>query len=292
MKILISGASGFIGGHLIPKIIEYDIVALSSSNIKNTYCIDSVGYDFDDLYLLRHGCENVDTVIHLGSFIPKEYSEVDDISSSVSNIVSTKSILMSKLPNLKRFIYISSVDVYGDYDGEINEQTNPKPNSQYGWSKLYCEEMIKSKYKNSEVIYTILRLGHVFGEGEEKFKKVMPNMIKKALRDENIEIYGDGNASRAYIYVDDVVSVICNVLKENISDIYNVVGDCEICLNDLADSIINIIGSKSRIVHLNSCLVNKYAKFDNTKIKKGLLNNYSDFYECLRREIEYIRRLI
>ena len=92
------------------------------------------------------------------------------ISKCNSNITSTAKLLKSNLPMIKNFIFFSTIDVYG-YDNPITEETKPFPTSLYGHSKLYCEQMVSAWAAQKKVCHQILRIGHVYGEGEEKYTK-------------------------------------------------------------------------------------------------------------------------
>lgn len=234
---------------------------------------------------MRTTCTQMD----VGEFIPKVSSQANDLRATTSNITSTGCLLQSKLPSLKKFIFISSVDVYGNAEGIINEQTQVNPSTLYGWSKLFCEAMVKTYCDSCGINYQILHLGHVYGEGEEKYRKVMPIMIQKAIMNEDIEILGDGLASRAYIYVDDVAKAVLKSLSLMDSNVINIVGDRSVNLNELAEKIVRLSGSKSRIIHKQSNVDNRYCEFDNSLLRQVLLSYNAVFEECLFKEIESMK---
>jgi UDP-glucose 4-epimerase len=139
------------------------------------------------------------------------------------------------------------------------------------------------KYK---LVYKILRIGHVFGPGEEKYQKIIPLTILKLLNNEDIEIFGDGEAIRTFIYIDDVVNAILNAVELSDSEnIINVVGEYQITITKLIYELINIHGRKNiKVKYLPSSDRNRNLIFDNSKLKKTLLNKYTPFLEGLRKE--------
>lgn len=295
MKILITGASGFVGSHVLKKLLGQDVCALTSSesfDIDVIKTIDSKGYSFDEEYLLNNGCEDTEVIFHIGAFTPKSSSDANCLASNISNITSTQALLQSKLPNLKRFVYISSLDVYGNIDAVIDENTPVCPATLYGWSKLFCEKMIKTHFNNKDVNFQILRLGHVYGEGEEKYKKVMPVMIKNALEGQDITIIGDGQALRTFIYIDDVADAIINSLKLKNSEIINIVGNEAVSIKTLAEMINSISGSGVLIKHTDSDLPNRNLCFNNQKLMSTLLNQLTSLENGLKREIDYMKRVL
>ena len=149
-------------------------------------------------------------------------------------------------------MYLSTLDVYESTDDIISENTPVGPQTMYGWSKLYCEEMVKTFAKENDILFCVLRLGHVYGEGEEKYRKVMPVMIKSALKNEVISIYGDGEALRSFIYIEDVAKAVVNSLMLPSSDVINIVGNEAISINDLAKKIIELSGNDIKIEHISS----------------------------------------
>ena len=287
-KILITGATGFIGSKVLHCLIkEYgtdSIVALASSEIKGIKTLPHNDYNFDSDYLVD---ENIDTIIHIGAFTPKNSSQINDIEKSFSNISNTKKLLSLNLPNLKRIIFTSTLDVYKNAE-IITEKSSVEPISLYGYSKLYCEKMIEHFCKNKNILCQILRIGHVFGEGEEKYQKIIPITIQKIISNQQVEIWGDGKALRTFIYIEDVAKAIANAVKLEKSNLINIVGEETISVKNLVEKLIKISGKNIEIIYKNTDTPNRNLIFDNSKLKKLLLTKLVSLEEGLKREYLYV----
>lgn len=315
LNILITGANGFIGNAVMQELLKYNnlsIIELSSkvsTNICNKFPRENViflshnNYNFDANYLLNSGCENVEVILHIGAFIPKFVADANNINLCSANITNTAKLINSKLPNLQKIIYISTLDVYTESAEIISENTLTNPISLYGWSKLYSEKIIENFAKQNNLTYQILRLGHVFGEGEEKYKKMLPLTIKNVLTNNDINIFGNGEDIRTFIYIKDVAKAIVNAifLKEHnvINNIINIVGEQQISINDLVKKINEIswkiCKKQSKINYVEVAnQINRNLIFDNTKLKQILLPNYNltPLEKGLENEILYFNNLI
>ena len=300
MKILLTGATGFIGKRVLELLQEQysdaEIQVLSGSEPQHSDTIryiSSRNYAFDADYLCSMDAD-AEMMIHMGAFIPKSGSEADDIEASTGNIRSTASLLAAagKCSYLKKCIFISTVDVYSAATDALSESALTVPQTMYGWSKLYCEQMVKAFAQQHGIGYEILRLGHVYGEGEEKYRKVMPVMVRNAVDGNDITIYGDGEALRTFIYIDDVAQAIINAMTHAESETINVVGNEAVTINALASMIVRLSGAGSRIQikHCPSDFPNRNLVFDNTRLMTTLLTELVPLETGLAREIAYIRK--
>lgn len=293
MKILITGATGFIGNHVLQKLKQttHEITVLSSQSVDGFQVINAQEYHFAPNYLLENGCQEIDTILHIGAYTPKKKPEANDATRCTSNITNTETLLLSALPSLRRFIFLSTLDVYGMSEGVLTESSPCSPLTLYGQSKYYCEKMIQAYFSNTSVIHPILRIGHVYGEGEEVYQKVMPTMIRQVISGENITIYGSGQARRTFIYVKDVADAILASLELADSSVINVVGSESISINQLAEQIRTSCSSNSVIQHLPSVIPEYDLLFDNTLLREKLLPNLTPFSEGLASEITYMKGL-
>lgn len=249
--LLITGASGFIGTHLInglDRIAKYDIVALSSSSIPGFKWICHNGYNFTKEIFIDKSITTIDYVIHAGSFTPKSKDQANDIDRSLSNILSTKK-LISELPCIpKKFIFLSTLDVYGDNSEVIDEQSNVRPNNQYAWSKVYCEQLILEWARQNDVIVQILRVGHIYGPGEEVYKKFIPEIIKNIINNSEIQLFTNGLEKRSYLNIEDCVLFIIESLQLNsYSGPINLVSNKSSSILEILETLIDISGKPNQI---------------------------------------------
>lgn len=295
--ILLTGASGFIGKKLMAQLIlnygKNNIVALTSKPLENCNYILHENYTFKSDFFSTNGYgEKITTIIHAGAFIPKNSKDANDLTNCNSNIFSFEKILECEFLNLDKIIYISTIDIYDSYTNMISEKSLISPVSLYGYSKLYCERMIMEWAIKKNKSYQILRVGHVYGPGEEAYQKIIPITIKKILNNETLQIWGTGNEIRSFIYVDDVIDAILqSLLLTKSNNIINIVGQQQITINELVNKLVAFSNSKVKIEIISQPTKGKDYIFDNTKMKELLLSAELPLQEGLKKELNYMKAL-
>ena len=286
--ILLTGGSGFIGSRLLKyleSLSQYEIIALSSKPIPGVKTILHKNYTFgkSDFYETR--VDKIDVVIHAGAFIPKTAKDANNIILTGSNIFNTRHLLYN-LPPVSKFIFLSTTDVYNP-ENVITEQSVTEPGSLYGWSKLYCEQMIHRWGKENNVSAQILRVGHIYGSGEEKYQKLIPVTIRKCLADENPVIFSDGQEKRAFLHVSDCVKAIVKSidLPENIG-VINIVSEESLSVYETVSIIKDAINEKLTIEVRNNPDNIRSFEFDASKMKKYLHTPKTPFKYGIKEEIE------
>lgn len=296
MKILLTGASGFLGKHLLHSLInkygKENIVALTSKPIADCPYLLHKDYNFNEDYFLESNFSEIDIIIHAGAFTPKNSATTNDVKLCQTNILNTEKLLSSNLPMLKKFIFFSTLDVYGE-DSIINEESIVKPISLYGSSKLYCEKMVEAWAKANNKICQNLRIGHVYGKGEEVYQKIIPSTISKILKNKPIELWGTGEDLRCFIHTSDVVKAITSSLTliSYVNPI-NIVNDEQISIIDLINKIIKLSNKQCKINKIASNATPRNLVFDNAKMKKYLWTPKKNFDEGLLEEIQYMESLL
>lgn len=292
MKILLTGASGFIGGKLLAALIEKygsnAVVALTSKKITGVNCL--VYKSFSDFGLDNDCFNEITHVIHAGAFIPKDTQQSNNISLCYENISYTKSLLSYEFKNLLRFLNISTIDVYASTEEKLSENSEIEPISLYGSSKFYCEEMVKAFSAQRSISYMNLRIGHVYGPGEEKYKKVLPIAIKNIIENNPVELWGDGSDLRSFIFIEDVVESILNSLEvpeENLD--INVVSGNSVSIYDLLHKIIEVSGKQVQLHKRSSNHKKRDLVFDNSLLLKILLKEETDLIQGLKIEYDYMK---
>ena len=289
---MLTGASGFIGSHLLSQLTKIlgkeSVVALTSKKIQNVNCV--IYNTIQNFALHNDQFEDVTHIIHAGAFTPKDATQANNIGKCHENLEFTKELLSFNYKKLKRVINLSTLDVYKATSEILSEDSLIEPVSLYGSSKLYCEAMVHAFAKEQELEYLNLRIGHVYGPGEEKYKKVIPIAISNILQDKPLELWGDGSDLRSFIFVQDVVQVIINALEIKVKgrDI-NVVSGNAVSIKQLLQKII-AISEKSVIVN---CRESNHQKrnliFDNRLLTSTLLEKETEVSEGLKIEYEYIK---
>ena len=250
MRIFVTGGAGFIGTHLCKKLTTlyqvtvYDNFSNSNKEIfpdmKNLTLI--VG-DILDSTKLFDSMKNHDIVIHLAAKTDVIDSIINPDKTFETNVQGTQNILDScKYHNISKIILTSSAAVYQNSTNSVDETSSTKPLSPYGQSKLDMEKItIQSK-----INYSILRLFNVYGNGQTT--GVIVNFEKNILANKPLIIFGDGEAIRDFIHIDDVVDGIILSMK-SASGIYNIASGNGTSIADLAKLLIELSGKNSKIVY-------------------------------------------
>lgn len=293
--ILVTGVSGFIGKHLLAALVkEYGkdhVLALTSEPTSVCPYLIHHNYTFDADYILAAGHSSVDTIIHAGAFTPKNASESNDWKQSFSNINNTQKVLQLQLPELKKFVFLSTLDVYGK-DEVITEQSPVEPVSLYGHSKLFCEKMIASWAQANNKVCQVLRVGHIYGPGEENYQKLIPITIRKMLAGQTLEIWGTGNEIRSFLYIDDLVCAILQSLKIKANiDVVNLVSGNSITVKALMDKLVDISDTNTSIKIVAANGQGRNLIFDNSTMKKWMNISETPLDKGLSLEWEYMKAL-
>jgi UDP-glucose 4-epimerase len=291
--VLITGASGFIGRHLLKTLIQQkgaaNILFLTSKPIDDCPYILHDNYEIDSALFENRGLDDVTEVIHAGAFTPKKGSQANDVENCYANIRSTHLLLQALPKSVERFILLSTLDVYGITDQSITEHSVISPSSLYGHSKYYCEKALECWAKANDKIIQILRIGHVYGPGEEIYQKIIPETMRKLLRKEAPQIWGKGEELRSFIYVEDVVKMIMNTLKiDTYSGPINIVSENAIKINQLVEMLIRISGLNILPAYLPSVAIPKNLVFDNFRMREILGAEQTTLQEGLTNEWNYM----
>jgi UDP-glucose 4-epimerase len=297
MKLLITGASGFIGKNLMKAAIKKwgvgNVIALTATPNLNETSITFKNHQ-QDLGLTNAEIEriqDVDVIIHAGAYTPKSAATANAINECNSNVTFTNNLLSIDFKKLSKIIFTSTLDVYKNTT-PISESSVTGPSTLYGWSKLYCEQIIANYAQQKSINSHTLRIGHVYGPGEEQYQKFLPKTIGRILAGEEVELYGDGSELRSFIYIDDVVSaILASVELAERVDIINIVGGHTVSIKNLLYQLISISGRDVQVKQKSSSAATRDFIFDTTLIKKYLLATETDFELGLKSEIEYFEAI-
>jgi nucleoside-diphosphate-sugar epimerase len=294
---LITGASGFVGKNLLRHLDEKHpeakdkILILGSSDSLDYSVIPHKGYRFSSDDFTSRGFHEIDAVIHLGAFTPKTAADAKLYEENYSNVVNTNHLLHN-LPNKpEKFVFISTLDVYQQTADAISEQTPTIPAGFYGKCKLFCEQLVINWCEQNNVIPQVLRLGHIYGIGEEEYRKLIPEAIRKIINNERPVIYTAGKEKRSFLHTEDCVQAIWGALylPEFIGPV-NIASSFSYSVKEIIQKIIDISGKDIQAEILNNNIETRDIVFDNGKmcahfgeeqidIGSGLTQEYKTFNE-------------
>jgi UDP-glucose 4-epimerase len=291
VTVLITGTAGFVGRHLLHAAVTSfgrdQVLTLSS---QPTEICDYVLYDTRPLGIPAKDLEklnDVDVVIHAGAYTPKTSAEANSIDGCTSNISFTEALLGLPFGRLRKIIYISTLDVYEPAE-VTSERTPTNPTTLYGLSKLYCERVVSQFGLDRGLTTQILRLGHIYGPGEQEYRKFLPVAISNILRGVPVEIWGDGEDLRSLLYVGDAVeAIIAAVDYPDDIGVVNVVGGVSRSIREILRQLALVTNRPTQFVSKPYAGPARSYVFDNSKVARFLLENETPLIEGLRREYEY-----
>ncbi len=265
MKSLVTGCAGFIGSNLVDRLLSegHDVVgvdcftdyyarSMKESNLKSA--LSHERFTFVEGDILGNGSlsllDNVLWVFHQAAQAGVRASWGDSFKIySDNNILATQRLLEAcRDVGIKKFVYASSSSIYGDVSTlPMNEDMSPRPISPYGVSKLAGEHLCYLYWKNFGVPTVSLRYFTVYGP-RQRPDMAFHRFIKAVLAGEEIAIYGDGNQTRDFTYVSDIVSANLLAAESDAEgEVYNIGGGSRISVNQVIKVIETLTGSKARL---------------------------------------------
>jgi len=263
-KILITGGAGFIGSHLTDKLIEkgHDVVVidnLSTGKKENLnpkakfyeidICDSKISQIFQD--------EKPEIVFHFAAQIDVRKSVKDPIEDAEVNILGPLNLLQNcQKVGVKKFIFASSGGaIYGDTDIIPTPETHSEtPESPYGICKLTIEKYLNFFQKTFGLNYTVLRLANVYGPRQNSKGEagVIAIFCDRMLKNEEIVINGDGEQSRDFVFINDVVNATILAIEQEKSDIYNIGTGIETNINEIFRKIKGLTNSNCEEIHASA----------------------------------------
>ena len=265
-RIVITGGAGFIGSNLATAlckdnevVILDDISTGKSQNIDRlvkSELVTLVKGDITDIELLKRTFEGTEYVFHLAAIASvAESIENPDLTTEV-NLTGTMNVLIaSKDKGVKKVVNTSSASVYGNLSTvPLTEDMQTYPESPYGAQKLGGEQYCRVFYEVYGIPSTSLRCFNVYGPNQDpgsEYSAVIPKFISDITKNIPPTIFGDGNQTRDFIFVEDVVQANILVAENSASDgkVINIACGKETSINDLASKIIELIGKDMRPIH-------------------------------------------
>ena len=245
MKILVTGGAGFIGSHIVEHYQDKAEEIRVLDNLRTGYLknLDGLKHTFIegsicDRELVRQAVQGVDYIFHMAALVsvPESMSKISEcIDINVNGLLNV--LEEASAAGVKKIVLASSAAIYGDNPTVPKLETMyPEPKSPYAITKLDGEYFF-----------------NVFGPRQDPkgaYAAAVPIFIEKAVKGEDITVYGDGTQTRDFIYVKDIVGALTFVAEHpGVTGVFNAGYGGQITIEELADNIIKAAGSSSKVLH-------------------------------------------
>src|SRR6266851_3290648 len=291
-KILVTGAGGFIGHHLVSRL-KNEGNWVRGADLKLPEYSKTDANEFMQLDLRRwenclRATEGVDEVYALAAdmggmgFISAHHAEILHNNS----LINIHTLEAAHTNGVKRYLYTSSACIYPEFkQTEINalplkeDDAYPaQPQDAYGWEKLIAERLCMHYRQEYQIETRIVRFHNIFGPlgtwqgGREKAPAAMCRKVAEAKLTGNpvLEIWGDGEQTRSFCYIDDCVTGLCKLMNSNYVEPLNLGQDRLISINQLADLVAQIAGVKIVKRHVDGPQGVRGRNSDNTRLREVL----------------------
>ena len=308
-RILVTGGAGFIGSHLCKRLVEErnEVICLdnfftgSKSNIKNLL-------DYDNFELIRHDITKeiyleVDQIYNLACPASPPHYQYNPIKTAKTSVMGALNMLGLAKRVHARILQASTSEVYGD------PEVHPQPESYrgcvnpigirscYDEGKRMAETLFFDYNRQHNLDIKVIRIFNTYGPNMNPGDgRVVSNFIVQALKGEDITVYGDGNQTRSFCYVDDLVEGMCRMMdsREGFTGPVNLGNPAEFTMLELAKKVIGLTGSKSQIIHMP-------LPSDDPKQRKPVIDvakkelgwePYIMLEEGLERTIDYFKNIV
>jgi len=262
-RFLLTGGAGFIGSHIVKRLVGEGAVVRVVDNLstgqvarleKLRCSIEYVEADLADNLVSDEVVKDVDYVLHQAAIPSVQRSVCDPVGTNRANVTATLNLLEScRKAKVRRFVYAASSSAYGDTEVlPKSEEMPPNPLSPYALQKLAGEHYCKLYYSLYGLETVCLRYFNVFGPGQDphsEYSAVIPKFISKLLINELITVYGDGEQSRDFTYVENVVdaNLLAVQATKACGKVLNIGCGERITLNTLIQLLEEIVGVKAKV---------------------------------------------
>lgn len=291
-RVLVNGAGGFIGGHLVKRLKEdgcwVRAVDIKPHEFSTVPADEFILGDLRDQDFVKGVVQNVEEVYQLaadmggaGYIFTGEHDACVMHSSATINL---NCLEYGRLAGVKKFFYSSSACIYPEYNQR--DPDNPKcsegsaypaaPDSEYGWEKLFSERLYFSYMRNYGIEVRVARFHNIFGPqgtwrgGREKAPAALCRKVAEAPLGGMIEIWGDGEQTRSFLYIDECVEGVLRLMKSEFTGPVNIGSEEMVTIDQLARMAMDVASKELTIRHIPGPLGVRGRNSDNHLIREKL----------------------
>ena len=304
-KILVTGAAGFLGSHLSEQLssLGHEVIGIDSmiggyeDNVPKNIKFHKM--DCCDLKKVQEIMKKIDVVYHCAATAHEGLSVFSPFEITKNNYLASVSIFSAAVnAKVKRIIFCSSMARYGDQVSPFNEDMKPKPVDPYAISKVASEEVLKNLCELNKIEWVIAVPHNIIGprkKYDDPFRNVVSIMINRMMQGKAPIIYGDGEQTRCFSYIDDCLSCLIPMLDQKNLDkqVINIGPDEEfVTINKVAEICSNITGvnlnpiykkDRPKEVKHATCSADKARKLLSYKTTVDLVNGIKKTHEYIKK---------
>lgn len=297
VSVLVTGGAGFIGSHIAKQLLisNYEVVILDDLSGGFRRNIPQ-GAIFIEGSILDNECIEVlfkkykfNYVFHLAAYAAEGLSHFIRNYNYTNNIIGSVNLINAAVRHkVERFVFTSSIAVYGSGQTPFSEETVPAPEDPYGIAKYAVELDLQAAHEQFGLDFTIFRPHNVYGIGQnlsDPYRNVIGIFMRQIKNKESLSIFGEGNQTRAFTFIDEISSSIANCLElpETKNEIYNLGSDHNISINELATLLLSITKSDTQLSYFDARNEALHASSNHSKAMAVFeLENKHDLTETLR----------
>ena len=315
MKALVNGGGGFIGSHLVKRLKSEGYwvraVDLKRPEFSDSAADEMIIGDLRDVHVARDAVAGIDEVYQLAADMGGAgYIFTGDHDAEVMHNSATVNLNTAEAAHragVKKIFYSSSACMYPEYNQRDPENPNctedsaypAAPDSEYGWEKLFSERLYLSYTRNYGMRVRIARFHNIFGPegtwtgGREKAPAAMCRKIAEVEDGGEIVIWGDGNQTRSFLYIDECVEGVRRLMKSDFTGPVNIGSSEMVSINTLVDLVAEIAGKSVKVRHIDGPTGVRGRNSDNALIQAKLgWNPSASLVSGLERTYEWINQQV
>jgi UDP-glucose 4-epimerase len=305
VKALVTGAAGFMGSHVADACLELGMDVTATDDLSGGFRENVpegaswVAGDLRDESFVaslwrEHG--PFDYVYHLAAYAAEGLSHFVRVFNYRTNLEASMHLVnQSVLHGVERFVFTSSIAVYGTNQLPMTEELVPRPEDPYGISKYAVELDLAAAREIFGLRYTIFRPHNVYGERQniwDKYRNVVGIFMNSAVNGRAMPVFGDGSQTRAFSHIDDVAPAIARspLVDAAADEIFNIGGDQPVSVLELAQLVADAFGVPAEVEHLPARNEVLHAFSDHSKVRRAFdLGQPIDLKSGIARMGEWVR---
>lgn len=262
MKILITGGAGFIGSNLCKRLVEDGHAVTVLDNLLRGNKIDPETFkkihfvkgDVRNYSIVNTASKDVDVIFHFAAVLGVDVVADNPVETMDVEVIGTRNVVAAAQENnVKRILYASTSGIYGHsaIENALSEEVLVDPRTSYAMAKRYNEIYLASHNEEKGLNAISLRFFNVYGANQDN-RMVVPRFFEQAINGDNITVYGDGQQTRDFTYIDDTIEACIRLMDVKGYHIVNIANEEEWNVKDLAINILKITKSKSEITYIDA----------------------------------------